>query len=84
VSVFIASWAFAPGITVLTSNADPKSRQRTAACSDASIPANRRDRTEQFDEELMRQYQRGNEEAFRCLYERHRYLSTALCQAIVP
>ena len=70
----IAQWDFPDGLPPLTSEAGLEFRRRALASWEAPIPSmsNRADISGESDEELMQRYQRGNEQAFQQLYERHR------------
>jgi RNA polymerase sigma-70 factor, ECF subfamily len=72
VDIVLAGWDLTEGLPPLASGGGSESRLRPAASLEAPIPSNRADTSTESDEVLMQRYQRGNEQAFRQLYERYR------------
>jgi RNA polymerase sigma-70 factor, ECF subfamily len=68
--IVVAVWDFPLELPVSRETSEP--RRRPIASLEDPIPSNRTDSSAEPDEVLIQRYQRGNEQAFQRLYERHR------------
>jgi len=82
VDIVVAVWDFALELPPSREASEP--RRRPIASLEGPIPSNRTDSLAESDEALMRRYQRGNEQAFQHLYERHRSSLLRFVKRLAP
>ena len=70
--IVITGGNFTHRLPPLTSDVGSEFSRRPLVSLEAPIPSNGADGSAESDEVLMQRYQRGNEQAFQQLYERHR------------
>jgi len=80
----VAIWDFTLELPSLASREASESRQRPIASLEGPIPSNRIDSSAESDEVLMQRYQRGNEQAFQLLYQRHRSSLLRFVKRLAP
>jgi len=72
VDLVVAGWDFTDWLGPSAPGAGPEWHRQPVASLEAPVPSKGGELPGESDEVLMQRYQRGNEQAFRQLYERHR------------